>query len=151
MYVYATFKLNLGVFMYKHYSNELPEIFSTYFTKHIKTHNYPARNAQDYNINKTKNIFSDCAIRNCGLTFWNPLDKNMKQSKTIKPFWNQLQSLLIPEYKWFRFGGMSCVLMFVYSVFLSVYILWPILSLRTWSLQAFFCGLLFMSSISWCV
>ena len=80
-------KLNLGVFMYKHHSNQLPEIFSTYFTKHVHTHNYPTRNAQDYSITyKTRKMFSDCAIINCGPTFWNPLDKNIKQSKTIKPF-----------------------------------------------------------------
>ena len=31
--VHDTFKLNLGIFMYRHYSNQLPPIFSTYFTK----------------------------------------------------------------------------------------------------------------------
>ena len=41
------------------------------FFQHIllnmfKPHNYPTRNAQDYSINKTKKMFSDCAIRNCG-------------------------------------------------------------------------------------
>ena len=41
--VHDTFKLNLGIFMYKHHSNQLPPIFSTYFTKHIQTHNYPTR------------------------------------------------------------------------------------------------------------
>ena len=32
-----TFKLNLGIFMYKHHTNQLPPIFSTYFTKHVQT------------------------------------------------------------------------------------------------------------------
>ena len=50
--VHDTFKLNLGIFMYKHHSNQLPPIFSTYFTKHVQTHNYPTRNAQNYGINK---------------------------------------------------------------------------------------------------
>ena len=31
-----------------------------------QTHNYLTRNAEDYSINKTKKVFSDCAIRNCG-------------------------------------------------------------------------------------
>ena len=35
--VHDTFKLNLGIFMYKHHSNQLPTIFSTYFTKHVQT------------------------------------------------------------------------------------------------------------------
>ena len=33
--VHDTFKLNLGIFMYKHHSNQLPPIFSTYFTKRL--------------------------------------------------------------------------------------------------------------------
>ena len=46
--VHDTFKLTLGTFMYKHHSNKLPSIFSPYFTRHVQTHHYPTRNAQDY-------------------------------------------------------------------------------------------------------
>ena len=46
--VYDTYKLNIGVFMHKHHTNQLPSNFSTYFTKHIQAHNYSTRNAQDY-------------------------------------------------------------------------------------------------------
>ena len=96
--VHDTFKLNLGISMYKHHSNQLPPIFSTYFTKHVQTHNYPTRNAHNYSINKTKKVFSDCAIRNCGPSFWNSLDKTVKQCKTTKHFRNQLKSVLLFEY-----------------------------------------------------
>ena len=68
--VHDTFKLNLGISMYKHHSNKLPPIFSTYYTQHVQTHNSPTRIAQDYSINKTKKMFSDCAIRNCGPHFF---------------------------------------------------------------------------------
>ena len=34
--VYDTFKLNLGIFMYKHQKNQLPPICVTYFTKHVQ-------------------------------------------------------------------------------------------------------------------
>ena len=47
------------------------QFLSTYFTKHVQTHNYPTRNAQDYSINITKKMFSDRAMRNCGPSFWN--------------------------------------------------------------------------------
>ena len=36
--VHDTFKLNLGIFMYKHHTNQLPPIFSMYFTKHVQKH-----------------------------------------------------------------------------------------------------------------
>ena len=83
-----TFKLNLGIFMYKHHTNQLPQIFSTYFTKHAQTHNYPTRNAQDYSTTKTKKMFSDRALRNCGPSFLNSLNKNIKQCNTTKYFKN---------------------------------------------------------------
>ena len=38
---------------------------------------------------KPKKMFSDSAIRNYGPTFQNPLDKTIKQSKTIKHFRNR--------------------------------------------------------------
>ena len=86
------------------------QFFSTYFTKHVQTHNYPTRNAQDYSINKTKRMFSDCAIRNCGPTFWNSLDKALKHCKTTKHFRNQLKSILLSEYNWLHFG--ACLVCF---------------------------------------
>ena len=93
--VHDTFKFNLGIFMYRHHLNQLPLIFSTYFTKHVQTHNYPTRNAQDSSINKTKKMSSDCAIRNCVPTFWNSLDKTLKHCKTSKHFRSQLKYIYI--------------------------------------------------------
>ena len=105
-------------------ANQLPPIFSTYFTKHVQTHNYPTRNAQDYSINKTKKMFSDCAIRNCGPTFWNSLDNTLKHCKTAKHFRNQLKSILLSEYNWLHFGACLvcfCVLcQFVKCIILQV-------------------------------
>jgi hypothetical protein len=94
-----TFKLNIGIFMYKHHTDQLPNIFSTYFIKHSQNHNYPTRNAQDYCINNNKKTFTDRAIRNCGPMFWNSLNKNTKQCVTTKQFKNSLKTTLILEYK----------------------------------------------------
>ena len=78
-----TFKLNLGIFMYKHHSKSAStNVFNVFY----------------YSINKTKKLFSDCAIRNCGPSFWNSLDKSVKQCKTTKHFRNQLKSVLLSEY-----------------------------------------------------
>ena len=57
--VFDTFKLELGVFMYKHQNNSLPHTFSDYFIKHSQVHNYPTRNAQDYSIYKAQKVFAD--------------------------------------------------------------------------------------------
>ena len=84
--------------MYKHHTNQLPNSFSTYFTKHAQIHKYQTRNAQDYNVNKINKSISARAVRNSGPTFWNSLDKNMKKCKTTKHFKNQLKSYLLSDY-----------------------------------------------------
>ena len=48
--------------MYKHQTNSLPQTFSDYFIKHSQVHNYPTRNAQNYNIHKAKKAFAGQAI-----------------------------------------------------------------------------------------
>ena len=82
--LHDTLKLNLDIFMYKHHSNQLPPIFSPYFTKHVQTHHYPARNAQDYSINNTKKMLSECAIRNCGPSFCSFFDKTVTLPKSAE-------------------------------------------------------------------
>ena len=148
--IHDTFKLNLGIFMYRHHSSQLPPIFSTYFTKHVQTHNYPTRNAQDYSINKIKKTSSDCAIRNCGSSFWNSLDKTVKHCKTTKHFRNQLKSIWLSEYNWLHFGAclvyfcVLCLFCKVYFLQGSVYLLKPLL--RAWFFSGLY-SLLIMSSI----
>ena len=108
-----TFKLNLGIFMFKHHTNQLPNLFSSYFVKHSQNHNYSTRNAQDYSINNNMKPFTDRAIRNCGPMFWNDLDKldhsmkkcnttkqfSIKKCKTTKQFKTLLKESLVSKYK----------------------------------------------------
>ena len=81
--------------MYKHHTNQLLNIFSSY----LVGNNYPTRNAQDYCINNNKKTFTDQAIRNCGPMFWNSLDNNVKQCGTTKQFKNMLKTIFISNYK----------------------------------------------------
>lgn len=67
--VYDTFKLDLGVFMYKHHADLLQKVFNDYFRKHNQGHNYATRNAQNYSIHNAKKMFSDRSIRTSGLYF----------------------------------------------------------------------------------
>ena len=84
--------------MFKHHIDELPNVFKSYFVKHAENHNYTTRNAQDYVINKITKMFSNQAIRNCGPTFWNSLEKTVKQSKSVKIFKNKLKSNFLSNY-----------------------------------------------------
>ena len=84
--------------------------FPTYFIKHVQTHNYPTRNVQDYSINKTKKMFSDCAVINCGPSFWNSLDKTLNIAKPPNTSENSLNIWI----QMISFWGMSCVFLCIF-------------------------------------
>ena len=49
------YSLELGVFMYKSSTNDLPGIFNDYFTKRSDIHGYQTRHVNDLNLTKNKN------------------------------------------------------------------------------------------------
>ena len=99
MNVFDCYKLDLSIFMYKHYSSRLPCVFNNYFIKHTEIHNYHTRNAQDYSMPKTKKAFSQRSIRNTGPRQWNSLDQHLKLSKSVNHLRNQLKSKFISSYQ----------------------------------------------------
>ena len=92
--VFDSFKLELGVFMYKHHTNMLPQTFSNYFIKHNQIHKYPTRNAEDYSIHRAKKMFSDRSIRITGPILWNSLDSKTKHCKTTQHLETSLNQFL---------------------------------------------------------
>ena len=48
------YSLELGVFMYKYSTNDLPGIFNDYFTKRSDIHGYQTRHVNDLNLTKNK-------------------------------------------------------------------------------------------------
>ena len=84
--------------MFKHYTKQLPSMFSLYLTSHDQTHKYNTRNAQDYVIIKTKRVSSDRAVQNCGPIFWNSLSNDIKGCNNTKQFRNHLKSSLLSSY-----------------------------------------------------
>lgn len=90
--------LELGVIMFKHSINELPNAFHNYFSKRSDIHEYLTRHIDDLNLTNNKKVFSDQSIRSGGPIFWNPLEKNLKCSKSTKYFRTKLKQKLISKY-----------------------------------------------------
>ena len=53
------YSLELGVFMYKFSTNDLPSAFTEYFHKRSSIHNYQTRHVNDLNLTNNKKSFSD--------------------------------------------------------------------------------------------
>ena len=96
--VYDTYHMELSIFMYKHFSNQLPAAFDNYFMQQINRHKYHTRNATDYNICHTKTEFAHKTIRAAGPRKWNITDKNMKMAKSVNQFRSQIKKSLIINY-----------------------------------------------------
>ena len=96
--VYDSYKLELGVFMYKYFNGLLPMSFNTFFTKLSDIHNYDTRNKSNYNPTTNRKVFADKAIRITGPMLWNSIDKNIKKVISTKYFRKLYKSSLIISY-----------------------------------------------------
>ena len=82
--------------MYRHFTNQLPNGFRDSFSKQAECHKYPTRNANDYTLTRNKKAFSDQTVRKSGLMEF--IKPNLKMSKTVKHFLNQIKNQLISQY-----------------------------------------------------
>ena len=96
--VYDAYYLELCTFMYKHSTNHLPEIFQNYFFTHNEIHNYRTRHKDNYTIPKAKTNFAYKTIKTMGPVKWNVLEKEIKNSKSLKTFRTQIKNTLISNY-----------------------------------------------------
>ena len=100
------YSLELGVFMYKFCTNDLPSAFKEYFHKRSSIHNYQTRHVNDLNLTNNKKSFSDHSIRTCGPIFWNSLPTAIKDSKSVNHFRNQFKGVL---HLWALFLKTLCI------------------------------------------
>jgi hypothetical protein len=96
--IYDSYKLELGAFMYKYSTNQLPNSFDNFFTKRSDIHSYHTRSRDKYNHTRNKKVFTDQSIRTTGPLIWNSLNDNIKLAHSIKQFRNKYKSNLISTY-----------------------------------------------------
>ena len=93
-----SYELELSTFMYKHFTNQLPEVFNNYFVKNSKENMYCTRNIEDYKTCQTKTMFAHKAMRNAGPKIWNSIDVNVKSAKSVRQFRSQIKGNIISTY-----------------------------------------------------
>ena len=93
-----SYKLELGVFMYKYNINELPNSFNCFFTKRSKIHNYQTRNADNFHLAKNNKVFTDNGVRTTGPILWNSIQNSIKTANSVKHFRTIYKSNLISNY-----------------------------------------------------
>jgi len=96
--VYDMYKLELGVFMYKHFNDQLPPIFNDYFNKLINIHNRNTRNIYDYQLMRNRTEMASRGVRSSGPRLWNTLPSHIQMSLTAKNFKAKFKNDLINKY-----------------------------------------------------
>ena len=66
-----TYKLKVGVFMYRYFENLIPESFNTALKKRSDIHDYRTRNSCNMNQTRNKRVFTGKTIRTTGPILWN--------------------------------------------------------------------------------
>ena len=77
------YTLELGVFMYKYYINDLPMAFNNFFKKRSDIYDYLTRQINDLTLSLNKKSFHDHAIRNRAPHLWNSVFKKLKNQKPL--------------------------------------------------------------------
>ena len=86
------------VLLYKHITNQLPDVFTSYFITLNKVHTYQTRNNNAHTIPKVRTDFAYKTIKTTGPIKWNSLQKDIKTAKSIKNFRVTIKDHMILNY-----------------------------------------------------
>ena len=92
------FLFNVGIFMYKLSTNDLPGVFSTLFVRNEYFHSYPTRQSHSYHLPRTRTVFAQKTIKYNGPKFWNELPSEVITSPSLHVFKNKLKCFLLQKY-----------------------------------------------------
>ena len=81
--------------MYKHFTNQLPEVFRNYFCTHNEIHNYRTRHNNSYILPKIKTDFAYKTVKTMGPVKWNALKTKLNPQVRFKLLENKLEIILL--------------------------------------------------------
>ena len=106
------YKLNIAIFMYKFFNEQLPAAFNNVFQ--TKTSNVITRsNSQIISIS-CKNMVSKQSIRYIGPKMWNQLPASIKKSNSLSAFNKKQKFSFLKNYLTSKLLASSCNLLLVF-------------------------------------
>ena len=92
-------KLLIATFMFRHYSNCLPSIFSNYFCQNTTIHSHFTRNSNRLHISYARTDIMKLQLRICGPKIWNSINPAMiSNSRNWHSFKTQYKQHLLLNY-----------------------------------------------------
>ena len=97
MKVEDIFKQEILTFVHNFKNEKLPLVFSNYFTTFSQIHGINTRNSNtNFIIPKVSSNLGSTSITFEGAVLWNNLDKQMKESTSVKSFRKLLKDTFMP-------------------------------------------------------
>ena len=93
------FLYNVGIFMYKLSTKDLPDVFLPMFRRNNEIHTYPTRQRQSFHLPRTRTVFAQKTITYNGPRFWNDLPNELIVSPSFRIFKRKLKTFLLGRYK----------------------------------------------------
>ena len=91
-------KLFVGIFMYKHQNNMLPEIFSNYYKLNCAVHSRITRQSNKLHIPYFRTTGGQKSIKHFGAKLWNDIDATIKASSRLSIFKHSYTNMLLGQY-----------------------------------------------------
>jgi len=89
------YQYSIGIFMFKYCNDELPNLFANMFQKNSGIHTHNTRQQNHFHLPKFKNNMLKNSVRYQGVTLWNGLPDQLRESKSLNSFkFNFKKSLL---------------------------------------------------------
>ena len=85
----------IGLFMFKFKHNQLPPIFSRFFSTNQEQHSHNTRNATNFRNPLMKTQIGSKFITSTGVNFWNRLDHAITSKLKIGPFKRLLRTHIV--------------------------------------------------------
>ena len=89
------YSFQLGQFMYRYNNNSLPDIFNSMFPKNQTIHNYPTRQSNEFHLPRLRTLLAQNTFLYTGPKFWNSLDADIKNARSLSSFKHKLKFLLL--------------------------------------------------------
>mgnify|MGYP006358822347 FL=1 len=96
--LYDINKLQTGCFMYRYFTNNLPNLFQNYFILNSNIHNYFTRQSQNVHQYAFRTTLRKFVIKHTGPLLWNSLPSYLKNKPSIYSFKFAYKKFLLSDY-----------------------------------------------------
>ncbi|KAJ8038193.1 hypothetical protein HOLleu_19201 [Holothuria leucospilota] len=96
--IFDVYRYQVSIFMYKYVNESLPIVFDNYFNLNRDYHHYPTRKSDNFHVSRFCTQAFNRSLYVMGPKFWNNLNNDIKNSKSLGIFCRNLKKHILQRY-----------------------------------------------------